>query len=260
MMVTSTPCFYIGSRVSTWIWLDRVLSILTLSIGYEKTSWDSIFHGSYNYGEALNHIFKSAIISHPWVWSLDSLLAFASFNQTLESHILNICVHMELKLINFHAGGVKNIPLYWDQQQQWPGIFLKQRGAQVVYLHILRLVQQQHLLIRYPGLVKGFDHLLMKIDLQCWYHVEATAVVNAVLQRKISLKKVLIQFSPVLSFSLESKLFFKQPTNWRPRVARDLVISVSSETKEQTCGPIGRVPQLPVQVLCNFYLIGHLFC
>ncbi|KAM0944118.1 hypothetical protein DsansV1_C12g0116101 [Dioscorea sansibarensis] len=47
----------------------------------------------------------------------------------------------------------------------------------------------------------------------------------------------------------ESKLFFKQPTNWRPRVARDLVISVSSETKEQTCGPIGRVPQLPVQVL-----------
>ncbi|KAJ0981708.1 hypothetical protein J5N97_009963 [Dioscorea zingiberensis] len=47
----------------------------------------------------------------------------------------------------------------------------------------------------------------------------------------------------------ESKLFFKQPTSWRPRVARDLVISVSSETKEQTCGPIGRVPQLPVQVL-----------
>ncbi|KAH7666289.1 hypothetical protein IHE45_13G091700 [Dioscorea alata] len=47
----------------------------------------------------------------------------------------------------------------------------------------------------------------------------------------------------------ESKLFFKQPTKWRPRVARDLVISVSSETKEQTCGPIGRVPQLPVQVL-----------
>ncbi|XP_020081782.1 uncharacterized protein LOC109705460 isoform X1 [Ananas comosus] len=47
----------------------------------------------------------------------------------------------------------------------------------------------------------------------------------------------------------ESKLFFKQATNWRPCVARDLMISVSSEPYKQTVGPTARVPQLPVQVL-----------
>lgn len=47
----------------------------------------------------------------------------------------------------------------------------------------------------------------------------------------------------------ESKLFFKQPTSWRPRIARDLMISVVSEMSEQTVGPNGRLPQLPVQVL-----------
>ncbi|XP_072988612.1 uncharacterized protein [Typha latifolia] len=47
----------------------------------------------------------------------------------------------------------------------------------------------------------------------------------------------------------ESKLFFKQATNWRPCVARDLMISVASEPYKQTVGPNTRVPQLPVQVL-----------
>lgn len=47
----------------------------------------------------------------------------------------------------------------------------------------------------------------------------------------------------------ESKLFFKQPTSWRPRIARDLMISVVSNVSEQTVGPNGRIPQLPVQVL-----------
>ncbi|KAK6139291.1 hypothetical protein DH2020_026969 [Rehmannia glutinosa] len=45
----------------------------------------------------------------------------------------------------------------------------------------------------------------------------------------------------------ESKLFFKQPTSWRPRISRDLMISVASEMSTQTLGSDGT--QLPVQVL-----------
>ncbi|XWS64308.1 hypothetical protein CRYUN_Cryun06bG0175200 [Craigia yunnanensis] len=47
----------------------------------------------------------------------------------------------------------------------------------------------------------------------------------------------------------ESRLFFKQPTSWRPRVSRDLMISVASEMSGQYSGPNERVTQLPVQVL-----------
>ncbi|KAK6251743.1 hypothetical protein QUC31_013463 [Theobroma cacao] len=46
-----------------------------------------------------------------------------------------------------------------------------------------------------------------------------------------------------------SRLFFKQPTSWRPRISRDLMISVASEMSGQYCGPNERVTQLPVQVL-----------
>ncbi|KAI3467400.1 hypothetical protein Pfo_024063 [Paulownia fortunei] len=45
----------------------------------------------------------------------------------------------------------------------------------------------------------------------------------------------------------ESKLFFKQPTSWRPRISRDLMISVASEMSRQTLGSDGT--RLPVQVL-----------
>ncbi|KAL3654192.1 hypothetical protein CASFOL_003873 [Castilleja foliolosa] len=45
----------------------------------------------------------------------------------------------------------------------------------------------------------------------------------------------------------ESKLFFKQQTSWRPRISRDLMISVSSEMSTQTLGSDGT--KLPVQVL-----------
>ncbi|XP_057777103.1 uncharacterized protein LOC130995724 isoform X1 [Salvia miltiorrhiza] len=45
----------------------------------------------------------------------------------------------------------------------------------------------------------------------------------------------------------ESKLFFKQPTSWRPRISRDLMISVASEMSGQALGSDGT--QLPVQVL-----------
>ncbi|CAN8258955.1 unnamed protein product [Cochlearia groenlandica] len=47
----------------------------------------------------------------------------------------------------------------------------------------------------------------------------------------------------------ESRLFFKQRTNWRPRILRDLMISVASEMSGEPCGPHGRASQLPVQIL-----------
>ncbi|WOH12652.1 hypothetical protein DCAR_0832159 [Daucus carota subsp. sativus] len=47
----------------------------------------------------------------------------------------------------------------------------------------------------------------------------------------------------------ESRLFFKQPTSWRPHISRDVLISVASEMSKQTLVSNGRVPQLPVQVL-----------
>uniref|UniRef100_A0A0D9Z271 RNA-binding S4 domain-containing protein n=1 Tax=Oryza glumipatula TaxID=40148 RepID=A0A0D9Z271_9ORYZ len=47
----------------------------------------------------------------------------------------------------------------------------------------------------------------------------------------------------------ESKLFFKQATSWRPCVASDLMISVSSELSLRNPISSARVPQLPVQVL-----------
>uniref|UniRef100_A0A1D1XN24 3-keto-steroid reductase n=1 Tax=Anthurium amnicola TaxID=1678845 RepID=A0A1D1XN24_9ARAE len=47
----------------------------------------------------------------------------------------------------------------------------------------------------------------------------------------------------------ESKLFFKKPIGWRPRVTRDLMISVASEISAQTFKPSGRLSQLPVQAL-----------
>ncbi|CBI29239.3 unnamed protein product, partial [Vitis vinifera] len=47
----------------------------------------------------------------------------------------------------------------------------------------------------------------------------------------------------------ESRLFFKQPTSWRPRISRDLMISVASEMSRQPLGSNGRVSEFPVQVL-----------
>lgn len=46
-----------------------------------------------------------------------------------------------------------------------------------------------------------------------------------------------------------SKLFFKQPTSWRPRTSRDIMISVTSEMSGESPGPCERNSQLAVQVL-----------
>lgn len=45
-----------------------------------------------------------------------------------------------------------------------------------------------------------------------------------------------------------SKLFFKQPTSWRPRMSRDIMISVASEMSGESPGPYERNSQLAVQV------------
>ncbi|XP_008805504.2 uncharacterized protein LOC103718451 isoform X1 [Phoenix dactylifera] len=47
----------------------------------------------------------------------------------------------------------------------------------------------------------------------------------------------------------ESKLFFKQLTDWRPRIARDLMITVAPESYQQTIRANAKAPHLPVQVL-----------
>ncbi|KAL3511169.1 hypothetical protein ACH5RR_030570 [Cinchona calisaya] len=47
----------------------------------------------------------------------------------------------------------------------------------------------------------------------------------------------------------ESRLFFKQPTSWRPRISRDIMISVASERSRQTLGSDGTIAPFPVQVL-----------
>ncbi|XP_050237601.1 uncharacterized protein LOC126687200 [Mercurialis annua] len=47
----------------------------------------------------------------------------------------------------------------------------------------------------------------------------------------------------------ESRLFFKRTTSWRPRISRDLLISVASEMSGQSSGSSERASQLPVQVL-----------
>ena len=54
--------------------------------------------------------------------------------------------------------------------------------------------------------------------------------------------------------NVESRLFFKQPTSWRPRISRDLMISVASEMSRQPLGSNGRVSEFPVQVFVFIYV------
>ena len=67
---------------------------------------------------------------------------------------------------------------------------------------------------------------------------------------------IITMFIPWFLLCVESRLFFKQPTNWRPRMSRDLMISVASEISGQSPGPNEGVSQLPVQV--SYELIIHL--
>ncbi|KAH9605113.1 hypothetical protein KSS87_013479, partial [Heliosperma pusillum] len=47
----------------------------------------------------------------------------------------------------------------------------------------------------------------------------------------------------------ESELFFKKSIDWRPRISRDFMLSVATETLKQTLVVSRKVSQLPVQVL-----------
>lgn len=47
----------------------------------------------------------------------------------------------------------------------------------------------------------------------------------------------------------ESRLLFKQPTNWRPHIQKDILVSVASQMSTKTLGPDGKIPNLPVQVI-----------
>lgn len=67
---------------------------------------------------------------------------------------------------------------------------------------------------------------------------------------------IITMFIPWFLLYVESRLFFKQPTNYRPRMSRDLMISVASEISGQSPGPNEGVSQLPVQVF--YELIIHL--
>lgn len=60
--------------------------------------------------------------------------------------------------------------------------------------------------------------------------------------------KVLINFSLGFVLNKASKLFFKQPTSWRPHTSRDIMISVASDMSGESPGPYERNSQLPVQV------------
>ncbi|CAK8536819.1 unnamed protein product [Lathyrus sativus] len=46
-----------------------------------------------------------------------------------------------------------------------------------------------------------------------------------------------------------SRLFFKQPTSWRPRASRDIMISIASQMSGKPPGAYEKTYQLPVQIL-----------
>lgn len=64
----------------------------------------------------------------------------------------------------------------------------------------------------------------------------------------IYFNKLMFPYSFTSFYLEESRLFFKQPTSWRPRISRDLMISVASEISGQSSDANERVTQLPVQV------------
>lgn len=64
----------------------------------------------------------------------------------------------------------------------------------------------------------------------------------------IYFNKLMFPYSFTSFYLEESRLFFKQPTSWRPRISRDLMISVASEISGQSSEANERVTQLPVQV------------
>jgi hypothetical protein len=71
----------------------------------------------------------------------------------------------------------------------------------------------------------------------------------------MNIKVLTSDLSPFFVLNKASKLFFKQPTSWRPRTSRDIMISVASEMSGESPGPYERNSQLAVQVCLNFYYL-----
>lgn len=97
------------------------------------------------------------------------------------------------------------------------------------------------------------DH--QRINLLFLYHVDAIILVSTYNLDNFDDNSVrrtvcLWYYYFCRSYFVESKLFFKQPTSWRPRISRDLMISVASEMSRQALGSDGT--QLPVQVIHEF--------
>lgn len=94
------------------------------------------------------------------------------------------------------------------------------------------------------------------MPLQLQQYVLAFLLVYGIIQQVCNIHVLTI--SVLVSFYvLESRLFLKKPTNWRPRVSRDLMISVTCKMSGQYSRSNERITQLPVQVL--YYLILTLF-
>lgn len=97
--------------------------------------------------------------------------------------------------------------------------------------------------------------------MQLMYHVGVTILVITFFFVNMLLKTVIVLFyNLVVPFitttgvNLESRLFFKRATSWRPRMSRDLLISVASEMSGHH-GHSGGVPELPVQVILTFIFL-----
>ncbi|GAA0146122.1 hypothetical protein LIER_06149 [Lithospermum erythrorhizon] len=99
---------------------------------------------------------------------------------------------------------------------------------------------------------------ILKPDISLWKNYKGQ--IEACLQKSrlltyspdIKWRNWVDQFSILVSYRCnytESKLFSKQPTSWRPRLCRDLLISVASNMSKDTVGSSKRLSQLPIQVL-----------
>lgn len=65
---------------------------------------------------------------------------------------------------------------------------------------------------------------------------------------KLSLDQYAIMVSCRCNYT-SSRLFFKQPTSWRPRISRDIKISIASEMSGKPHGAYEKTYRLPVQIL-----------
>ncbi|XP_058777250.1 uncharacterized protein LOC131651609 isoform X1 [Vicia villosa] len=65
---------------------------------------------------------------------------------------------------------------------------------------------------------------------------------------KLSLDQYAIMVSCRCNYT-SSRLFFKQPTSWRPRNSRDIMISIASQMSGKPTGAYEKTHRLPVQIL-----------